>query len=114
MFHRVEASRNLDTGITLTEDEEERAGGSIDFDFHDVTASGSRDDDGIKVEEFGAGDLEGRVVNSTVAGNADDGIQVEQNQAGGGTLRLQSVAIRENGDDPVNADGVTVVRVGSE
>jgi hypothetical protein len=34
------------------------------------------------VEEFGAGDLDGRIVSSTIAGNADDGIQVEENQAG--------------------------------
>lgn len=114
VFNQVEASRNLDSNITLTEDEGERAGGSVELDFHNVTASGSRDDDGIKVEEFGAGDLEGRIVSSTIAGNADDGIQVEENQAGRGTLRLQSVLIRENGDDPVNADDVTVVQTGTK
>lgn len=109
----VEASRNIDSGITFTEDENELAGGSVRFVLTNVTASGSSDDDGLKLEEFGDGDLNGTIVNSSIEDNADDGIQVEQADAGDGRLRLLFVSVAGNADDDINADNVEVVRVPS-
>lgn len=107
---RVDASTNRDENLKLTEDEDELAGGSIRFQLENVTAAGSLDD-GIQLEEFGPGDLEGRIVRSLVADNGDDGIDLEQADAGGGTVRLQAVTLTGNGGDEVNADGVQVIRV---
>lgn len=108
-FTRVVAEGNLDSNITFTEDEVNLQGGNILFVFHDVQADGSKDDDGFKPEEFGAGNLNGLIVSSSFSENDDDGLQVEQNDAGSGILRLLRVTTAANGDDAVNASGVKVV-----
>jgi hypothetical protein len=111
VMSQVVASGNLEEGIKLTEDEETEAGGGIDVDFTNVAASNSQTDDGVQLEEFGPGDLSGRLVHSTFDGNDSDGIKVDQEGAGGGVLRRQSVQAVGNGDDPIDADGVEVVEV---
>jgi len=108
---RVEATDNLDENVSLTEDEETGAGGGIEVRIARLEATGSRDGDGIKLEEFGPGDLAATIVRSTIATNDDDGIQVEQVVPGEGLLRLLRVDLFGNGDDPVNADGVDVIRI---
>jgi hypothetical protein len=110
-MNQVTATENKDENIQFTEDEEELAGGSIYARFNNVTANASRDGDGIKLEEFAAGDLTLQVVNSAVNYNADDGFQLEQGLPGDGSARLQRVAIEGNADDAINHDNVDVVQI---
>jgi hypothetical protein len=110
-MNQVEANQNKDENIQFTEDEEEEAGGGIFAHFNNVTANAAREGDGIKLEEFAAGDLTLQIVNSAVSYNDDDGFQLEQGLPGLGSARFQQVTAESNGDDAINADNVEVTRV---
>jgi hypothetical protein len=105
------ASGNVDEGIKASEDVETEAGGGIEVQLHNVTASNSQEDDGIHLEEFGPGDLKARLVHSTIRDNDADGINVDQAAPGEGKLRLQKITFGGNGGDDVDATGVEVVQV---
>jgi hypothetical protein len=115
----VRSIANSDDNISITESEEvddddTLAGeGDIVIDFRRVDASGRDDNgdgDGIKLEEFGEGDVNARIARSRIADNDDDGIQVDESGPGGGLLRLIFVLFEGNLDDDVNSD-VDVVRI---
>ncbi|MEQ9568611.1 MAG: hypothetical protein RLN75_00345 [Longimicrobiales bacterium] len=129
---------NGDENVSYTEDEELEAGGDIVHVFHNVTSEASEGGDGIKLEDFGPGDLKGtmsnmelndnddegiqyeevgdgdlevRIVDADIEGNGGGGIQVEQLDAGGGVIRLRNVDFDGNGDGPeddIKDEGVVV------
>jgi len=96
----VQARDNFDKNIAISEETE----GDLLFRMVRVTATGAGDGDGIQAEENGAGDVDGRIVNSVATGNDSDDLQVQQNDAGSGVLRLVNVTY-----DETNFDGVTVI-----
>ena len=97
-----------DNGFTITEDEINLLGGNVEVHFNNLDAS-FNEGDGVKLEEFGAGDLDARIVNSTINSNQDDGIAAEEQNAGSGVLRLQKVQLVGNADDPIDDDNVTII-----
>ena len=97
-----------DNGFTITEDEINLLGGTVEVHFNNLDAS-FNEGDGVKLEEFGDGNLSARIVNSTMNSNGDDGIAAEQQDAGSGLLRLQKTQLDNNGDDPIDDDNVTIV-----
>jgi hypothetical protein len=108
---RLVASGNVDEGIKVSEDAETEAGGDIDVELQNVTASNSQEDDGMHFEEFGPGDLEARVLETTIRDNAAYGINVDQTTPGEGKLGLEKVTFGGNGDDDVDATEVEVIQL---
>jgi hypothetical protein len=115
----VSSLANQDDNVSITESEEiddpslaDPAGdgtgsGDIAIDFRLSSFSeqiDNGDGDGVKLEEFGVGDVGGRIAFSRIANNDDDGIQVDEQGPGGGTLALHFVTFEGNGDDDVTSD----------
>jgi hypothetical protein len=101
-----------DEGLEITEDTElddldssPSTGGSIDVQINRSVVT-DNDGDGIKVEEFGAGDVGSRIAATTATGNGSDDIEYNQESPGAGVLRLQNVTYDER-----DQDGVTVIEV---
>ena len=132
----IVANNNFGAGIQLTESEDEPdTDGGIVVNLSNVTASDSRDSRGIRLEEFQAGDVIGRIVNGTFDGNDSDGFRIEQIDDGAidflflgsvftnngsqglqleeaGTVTLVNPTFGGNGDGPeddIDADGVEVI-----
>jgi len=63
--------------------------------------------DGMQFEEFGEGDMVGRILHSTVMRN-DDGIDAEQEAPGTGSIPIVNLTAGGKYDENVEADGVTV------
>lgn len=129
---------NGDENVSYTEDEAEEAGGDVIHVFHDVVSEASEGGDGIKLEEFGPGDLKGtmsnmelndnddegvqyeevgdgdldvRMINSDVENNGGGGVQVEQKGDGQGVFRIRNVDFDDNGDGPeddIKDEGVVI------
>lgn len=113
---QVTAADNLQENIKLSEDVEveetedpDDGSGGIYVRFAGVRSFGSGDN-GIQLEEFGNGDVNGVLLHCVSSANGDDGLNVDQQDAGGGTLRLIASVFEDNADDDVNVDGVSVVR----
>lgn len=105
--NQVETNAN-ENGLTITEDEINLVGGDVEIQFNNLDASFNTGD-GVKLEEFGDGDLDGLLVNSTINSNLDDGIAAEEQDAGSGLLRLQKTQLDNNSDDAIDDDNVTIV-----
>ncbi len=116
-LNKVIAIDNLDDNIKASEDADAEGTpdpadglGGILFRLQNVTSTGSSDN-GIQLEEFGNGDVNGEIVRSVSSDNGDDGVNIDQQDAGGGTVRLQASRFEGNADQNVNIDGVAVVQV---
>lgn len=116
---RVTSLANRDDNVSVTESEEvdeddSLAGeGDIIVRLRQVDLSERNDDgdgDGLKLEEFGAGQVDALVEHSRIANNDDDGIQIDEDGGDGGLLRLILVILEGNLDDDVNSD-VPVVTI---
>jgi hypothetical protein len=118
-MNQVECLDNQDDNIKLTEDgdvddgdtEPEDSQGGIEFRFQNVLSLRSGDN-GIQLEEFGNGDVNGTLVNSESSDNGDDGVNIEQADEGGGAVRLQTSVFKGNADKNQNIKGVTVLETG--
>ena len=66
------------------------------------------DDDGIQLDESGAGNLSAEVLSSAVSNSSKFGIKVEQQDDGTGQLIVRNVAFSGNADGDIDATGVVV------
>lgn len=90
---------------------EELGAGNLVADLRAVRISGNGAD-GFQAEEGGAGDLLARIALSSITNNAEYGINVVQELPGRGSLLLQGVGLTGNGSGPANAENVRVTRLG--
>jgi hypothetical protein len=113
-LNQVVATDNIDDNIKASEDadaeetDELDGSGGIQFRFQNVTSLRSGDN-GIQLEEFGIGDVNGEVVNTVSSDNLDDGLNIEQADEGEGTVRLQTSVFEGNADKQKSLKGVTVI-----
>jgi hypothetical protein len=111
----VTVTGNDEENITLTEDKDAKetlieGSGSLTVSFIQVTATGAGAD-GIFMEEYGAGDLTGQVVDSSVRSNAGIGISATQAGLGEGQLQLVRVVFSGNTGGNLFTSGVGVATV---
>jgi hypothetical protein len=112
-MNKVTVDDSVDENIKFSEDEDDQGGGGIYFQLNNVTSMGG--DDSIKLEVFGPGNMEGRLVNTLVKDSGDDGLVFEVLGSGYGMIRLQKVTFDNVDDDEINTDGdVTVIEVGGK
>jgi hypothetical protein len=96
--NNIVANGNFGAGIKLTESEEQPGSdGDIIVDLSNVTANGSRDSRGMRLEEFQGGDVLGRIVRGTFDGNASDGFRIEQIDEGAIGFDFLNTAFTNNG-----------------
>lgn len=113
-LNQVVATDNIDDNIKASEDADVEdtpdvdGSGGIEFRMQNVVSTGSGDN-GIQLEEFGIGDVNGEIVNTTSSDNADDGVNIDQADEGSGTVRLQASTFENNADDDINIDHVTLI-----
>jgi hypothetical protein len=105
-FNQASANRNEDEGIKIDETED----GNLDLQVNNSTVSESLSQDGVELAESGAGKLNARFVQTTIADNDNFGIRADEDDAGSGALRLQSTTIVDNGDGATSLDDVTITK----
>lgn len=103
----LDAGGNIDEGVAL----EEEDAGNLTASLQSVRLIGNTAD-GFQAEEGGAGDLLVEILGSAIRANTGFGVKVEQDDAGVGLLTLRGVYLNDNAKGDVDADGVTVRRVG--
>ncbi|MFO8173705.1 MAG: hypothetical protein R6T96_05435, partial [Longimicrobiales bacterium] len=110
------ASNNLGDNLLLREDLDAQGGavpgaGGIIATLTDVTARGGHQD-GARIQEFGAGDLNAQVQDGDFSDNSNNGLRVIQEGTGKGRLHLIRVVTDGNGGLPVTTDGAAVTEGG--
>ncbi|MBK8006593.1 MAG: hypothetical protein IPK12_22605 [Gemmatimonadetes bacterium] len=86
---------------------DERGLGNADFRLEDskLLQNGSFDpsdyDDGIDVDESGAGDVLGQVVNAEASGNYEQGFDLNENDAGNMDVTMQGVVANDNAEEGI-------------
>ncbi len=86
---------------------DERGLGNADFRLEDskLVQNGSFDpsdyDDGIDVDESGAGDVLGQVVNAEASGNYEQGFDLNENDAGNMDVTMQGVVANDNAEEGI-------------
>ncbi len=103
----LDARGNTDEAVAL----EETDAGDLTADLRSVRLIGNSAE-GFQAEEGGDGDLLVAILGSVIAFNDGDGAKVEQDDAGVGLLTLRGVFFDGNAGQDVDAEGVTVRRVG--
>jgi len=103
--NNIVANDNFGSGIQLTESEDEPGTtGDLILNLSNVTANDSRDSRGIRLEEFQAGDVLGRIVGAELDGNDSDGLRIEEYESGAIDFRITDASFTNNGGDGVQAE----------
>ncbi len=101
----VVANDNFGAGIQLTESEDEPGSdGHVIVRLLNVEANDSRDSRGIRLEEFQAGDVLGRIVRGTFHDNDSDGVRIEEYGDGRIDFHFNASAFTGNGGEGLQAE----------